>query len=442
MKPIMILFFGLGFLSNIQVTTAGNCPGFGTGEDSLKAIEYYSLYREFYKQKNFEDARVNWRYIFFNNPGARKSPYVDGVKIYEHFIKAETDADKKKSLVDTLMIIYDKRIECHGEEGKVLARKALAMVKHKHRTSQEMLATFGRSVELQKGKTKYYILYPYMLNTVIAYEKEKINLEEAMKIYQSIVDVIEMNLSNNSKDEEKFKSEQEKIDALLPRVIKNCEDAKGVYAKRYKEDPSNPKIWQGIFDLLKSARCTDEPIFVEVTIKLYDKEPKANLAVFLARQMKDQRKFQNAVRYYKQGINMEEETNTKADYCMELALLYQKLDDYPSARTYALKAAAAKANWGEPYLFIGDLYSGSGEKCGRGTGWESQVVTWPAIDMYNKARSIGPSCTEKANKKIAFYNKYMPTTEDIFFHGLKEGDQYKVNCWINADTIVRARKGE
>ncbi len=90
---------------------------------------------------------------------------------------------------------------------------------------------------------------------------------------------------------------------------------------------------------------------------------------------------------------------------------------------------------------IGDLYRGSGKKCGPGTGFESQVVTWPAIDMYIKAKNVDPSVASAANRKIADSEKYMPSREEGFMRSLKEGQSFKVECWINATTTVRFAPG-
>ena len=99
-----------------------------------------------------------------------------------------------------------------------------------------------------------------------------------------------------------------------------------------------------------------------------------------------------------------------------------------------------RPGWGEPYLLIGTLYASSGPLCGPGRGWDSQVVVWPAIDMWNKAKQVDPSVTREANRLINEYAQYMPTKEDIFQRLLQEGDPYFVPCWIQESTIIRAAK--
>ena len=88
-------------------------------------------------------------------------------------------------------------------------------------------------------------------------------------------------------------------------------------------------------------------------------------------------------------------------------------------------------------MLIGKLYASSGPLCGPGRGWDSQVVTWPAIDKFSYAKSIDPSVAEEANKLIRDYRRYMPSKEDIFQRRLSKGDVFKVPCWIQEKTIVR-----
>jgi hypothetical protein len=58
--------------------------------------------------------------------------------------------------------------------------------------------------------------------------------------------------------------------------------------------------------------------------------------------------------------------------------------------------------------------------------------------MWEKAKSIDPSVSAKANQMINQYTQYMPTKGDIFQHLMKIGDPYFVPCWIQESTIIRA----
>ena len=121
-------------------------------------------------------------------------------------------------------------------------------------------------------------------------------------------------------------------------------------------------------------------------------------------------------------------------------IYYRDLKNFGLSRKYALKAAKLKSGWGEPYLLIGKLYASSGPICGPGRGWDSQIVTWPAIDKFKYAKRIDSSVAKEANKLIRSYQRFMPSIDDIFQRTYKEGQKFKVGCWINETTTIRAAK--
>jgi hypothetical protein len=65
-------------------------------------------------------------------------------------------------------------------------------------------------------------------------------------------------------------------------------------------------------------------------------------------------------------------------------------------------------------------------------------VTWAAIDKWQQAKQADPTYAEEADRLIKQYRKYMPSQEDIFMRNIKEGSTFKVPCWIQENTKVRA----
>jgi tetratricopeptide (TPR) repeat protein len=151
--------------------------------------------------------------------------------------------------------------------------------------------------------------------------------------------------------------------------------------------------------------------------------------------------YREAIVKFDEYLSTETEMEKKAKYQLVVAkIFYRDIKNFPKSRKYALAAAKSKPSWGAPYVLIGKLYASSGPLCGTGTGWASQVVTWPAIDKWNYAKKIDSSVSSEASKLINTYRKYMPSVEDIFSRNKKEGSSFRVGCWINENTTVRAAK--
>lgn len=440
--------FGFIFISVFMLCAAtpysqdekSNCDTWGS--DSVKAMQAISIYKEFYKQNNYADAYTHWMYVFKNAPGARKFTYVDGPKIIEDKISKTKDAAKKEKLIDTLFMIYDQRIKCFGEEGYVLGRKGYDMVKYRSSDVTAIYNTFKKSVELAGNESEYFVLEYYFKYVVKAYEKKMIDKKQVLKEYEKVNEIVDYNISSKSKYANKYEDAQLKVasEFIDAKIVENCEQAKSLFEENYKTNPEDAKVWKQIYDVMRSIGCLDDDLFIEVAEKLFTKSPEPRLAAFLGKAKLSKKQTNDAINYYKKAVELENDNDKKAEYTVSLAEAYQIANDYSSARSYAYKAAEMRPKWGEPYVLIGNLYASSGPLCGPGTGFQSQVVTWVAIDMYQKAKSIDPGVTESVNKKINNYAQYMPTKEDIFFQNLKEGDSFKVECWIQQSTTVRARK--
>ena len=134
---------------------------------------------------------------------------------------------------------------------------------------------------------------------------------------------------------------------------------------------------------------------------------------------------------------MYEDDQKRADVHYLLANVYFQLQRFADARSEAYATIKIRPSDGKSYILIGDLYASSAKKCGDGDFF-SKVAYWTAVDKYIKAKNVDPDQAELARTKINTFTQYFPATEQIFFHDLKEGDSFTVECWINETTTVRA----
>ena len=70
-----------------------------------------------------------------------------------------------------------------------------------------------------------------------------------------------------------------------------------------------------------------------------------------------------------------------------------------------------------------------------------KTAYWVAVDKFQEAARAAedPSVQDRAQQLSNTYRQYFPNNEEIFFHGYSEGDSYRVGCWINRNTTIRAR---
>ena len=84
------------------------------GEDSIKCLQNLSTMHEFVKINVYSYAVGSWLYVFDNCPAASKNIYIYGGKIMKYLIENSSE-ERKPGLVDTLMLLYDRRIEYFGD---------------------------------------------------------------------------------------------------------------------------------------------------------------------------------------------------------------------------------------------------------------------------------------------------------------------------------------
>jgi len=413
------------------------------GADSVETVKNVSLYYQYYRQKNYDDALPFWRYVFKHAPGSYKVVVKDGIVMFEYLIRKTEDEVLKQKYIDTLMMIFDQRIVCWDQEGYVLGRKATLLYKYRPNNTGDIKEIYDRSIELEGINSEYYILSYYFTILINAYEKELITKEVLLENYMRIMNIIKVNIEKGDATSEKFDAQRIKIERALVKneIIADCSEAKDIYLERYNTNPEDTAIWMSMFDLLRSTGCTDEPIFIEVTEKLNAHRPEANLAYFLSKSKIQAGKIAEGIKYLKQAIELEDSKDKQCEYLLELAKVYaKKLNDLQTAYSYAVKAKNKCSNWGEPYLLIGDLYALSSKICGQKEEFDRFSVNWVAVDLYEKAKQVDPSVSSKANSKIRSTKKGFPSKEQCFFKELEERNTYTVPCWINKDTIVRYRE--
>lgn len=414
----------------------------------------YVLYRDFIKVKDYAKAIPQWEVAYYGAPasnGRVKYQFDDGVKIYTHLYKEANTAEDKARYVDSVMSVYDKRVECFGEKAYIQGRKAFDLYYSfpGHATDAEIFALFRENLESKGDKADYFIINPMtkllhdgLTAGTIPYDEGQVLAKQLMKTikygqqnckgqlckaWQTIAEYSPVRLES-----------LEGLDGFY-----DCEYYTEKYFPIYQQDPTCYNVELAYRRMLRGGCLETDDRIVELKEKKATDCYKPPPAPGLLRQAFDAYnagKYTEAVDIFGKFVNKTDDDSKKFKYTMLIAKIYYRdIRNYPASRKYALEAAQYNSASGEPYLLIGKLYASSGPLCGPGTGWDSQIVTWPAIDMFSRATS-DPETSTEARKLITQYRKYMPSQADLFQRRMKEGQSFKVPCWIQETTTVRAAK--
>lgn len=409
------------------------------GDDPDKCRMQLSTYTEFHKQNNFKDALPAWRWAFNNCPASTKNIYIHGTDIIEYFIENAEDKAVKEKYIDTLMMVYDRRIEHFGQKGAVLGRKAVKLIKHRPHAYEEAYGYFEEAFEIKGDKSSDFILANHLRVSAIMFQAKKIDSKKMVEDYAKIIDVIESHVeaATGSKSA-KLESMKEQLDKIFANTgSADCETLINLFTPKFEENPDDIELAKKIQALLKRSDCEESELYAKVSEVLYKNEKTANAAHSLAQYFFKNDQAEKAVSYYKEAIELQEEPEALATLYYELGLLYfSKLDQFTTARSFAQKAVNENSKYGKAYILMGKIYAASASNCGENS-FEHKAVYWAAVDKFVRARSVDSSVTDEANELIGKYTAYFPKKDDAFFYGVTEGKEYKINCWINETTIAR-----
>jgi tetratricopeptide (TPR) repeat protein len=417
---VLLLLVGVGFSTFAQSDCETN----------------YAVYRNEYKQKNYEEALKSWRKVFNECPSYNQNTFANGPKLYQDKIKK--DKANKSAYVDTIMMIYDVRIEIFGKREYVLGLKGADLFKYDASRFNEAYEMLKTSVDFMWYETNPTVVVSYFKALdKVQRSSDFITKKDVLDAYVVVSDIVSYNIANNEKYAAHYEKSQKSIETTFAPYA-SCDDLIAIFSDRLETDGDNLSLLKKITSLLDKKNCTDNEVFYLAAEKLHILDPSASSAYDMGNTSLAKKQYSDAVKYFTQAIELQDDLDYKASYYLKLAYANQMKGSFSDARSAATKAANLKPEWGEPYLIIGDVYVASASKCGS-SNLERGSVYWVAVDAFRKAKSLDDVLTEKANKRISTYSKYFPSKEDLFFDDLSAGDSYKVGCWIGRSTKVRTR---
>ena len=406
-----------------------------------------STYTEFYNQKNYKDAYPTWKWCFDNCDDrvaekTTKNVFIQGPTILENVI-ATREGDAREAAIDTLLMIYDKRIQLYGQEGTYLGSKAIMLNKYRPQNYVEVYDMLARTFEVAGNNTAYGVLKLYMVVALNRYNKEEISKEVMVNIYSAISDALAEQVEKETKEDKKAKIADAATaveELFVTSSAADCKSIIDVFSPKFEADPTNVELAKKIVNLLRkgnSDECKLSDLYMRAAIVMYENEKSSAAAHAIGQAYFKRGESGKAEQYYNEAISLEEDGSKKADMYYELGLLYfTNMNNYAKARQAARNALSADSNCGKAYMLIGKVYAAGGKDCGE-SAFEKKSVYWLVVDQFQKAKNADPSLASDANQLIARYSEHFPSQQDAFWVDVKEGQSITIGCWINETTTAR-----
>jgi tetratricopeptide (TPR) repeat protein len=255
MKSVAFGFILTGLLS-YSVFAQAQVP------NDPEALTQYSLYYEYYKNKDYASALPYIRWMLQNRPVFRISPstpadrnWERAVEIYEGVAALQQDGAKKKAYLDSALALHDRVIEvmkqhqvADFDEARWYLMKGAFLQRHAEQYPDrqgEVLELYLKGFRMAPDRTPPY--YP----TYIAAELVRQGrMEEAL----AFMDEAEPYYKDNAEVKNYF-------DQLRDQLLRRPEDRVAFVERKFSENPQNVDLAKELFELYRlrpsSTSCSD-----------------------------------------------------------------------------------------------------------------------------------------------------------------------------------------
>lgn len=438
-----------GFIIAMIVMTLSSTSVFAQGKygaDSANCIKYLSFYKDYFKQKSYNEALPNWREAFKRcPPTANQTMLVDGTTLMRKLISQNSkNPVYREKLVDSLMMIHDIRIANYPKYA-VTARnnKGLDLANYVQNDPERLYKEYGEIIAGNKTKTKPQIFLFYFNSAVELYENGSLNEEEIIGVYEGCIELLSKMDPKDAADKEMVDDMKVKIEELFAsNNIADCDKLIELYTPKFEADPQNVELAEKIVRFMSAADgCTDNALFIAAATSIHKSNPTHTSAYTLYKLNASTGKSAEAVKYLQEAIDREDSDAAQdAEYYYELAVYNFKCGNNLAAEQAAKKViplATTSEVKGKTYMLIGTIWGGV--RCD-GNDIAKRAPYWVAVDYFERAKAADPELAAEANKRINEYKKYYPLTADAFMFGVNDGETYQVSCGgFKANTTVRTQ---
>ncbi|MCR4825274.1 MAG: hypothetical protein K5849_07990 [Bacteroidales bacterium] len=439
MKKLTIVILTVAMM---LVGTKGFAQG-KYGADSAQCITKLSFYKEYFKQKNYDESLPSWREAYKLCPAtASQNLLIDGTTLMRRLItKNAKNPEYVGQLVDTLLTIHDTRAQYYPKYAVTAFNNKGQDLHNYVKDAQKLYDGFEGIIANNQADTRATILLFDMQSAIDLFQEGKLDAETVINAYQRNSDLLEKMAPDSDSEKEQVVNVKNDMGSLFAgSKVASCESLIELYTPRLAADPENLQLAQSIVKTMGMTEgCDDNDLFLQAVTTMNKLDPSASSAYYLYRLHGARGNVSEAIVYMENALASEDvEDSRKADWTYELATFCFKNGESARAFDYASKVAAEnEALAGKAYFLIGNIWGST--RCG-GDEIARRAPYWVACDYMNKAKAADESLTEEANRYISQYSVYFPETAEAFMYDITKGQSYTVVCGgMRATTTVRTR---
>jgi len=447
----LILTVAMGVKAQTGVVTGTQ---FGSGEDSLRCRQNVSLASTHIQTQNYAEALPLWKMAYEECPASSRNLYTWGEQIYKWQIQQAKDETEAEGYFNDLMALYDKRIKYFGNDAQydvnwIMSRKANDYINIKgDKADVTVIYNWLKPMlEEYKEKTQPLSLSLYMMasQNLMALDQDKY-MSQFVEDFLLVSDLYDAKLevAQAANDENTMKTVSTLKSSLQTAFAQSgaadCETMEKIFADKIEEQKTDLEFLKITMNLFNKVGCNETEAYFAAANYAHKIEPTYESAMGIAYQAIKKNDNATAEKYFLEANEMTSDNTQKSAVNFIVATMALSNSNYSKARTYALRALEENPNHGKSLIVIGQAYGASAPSVYPNDMVLRKMVFVLAVDKFERAKQLDPSCAEDANRLISQYRNSFPTTEEVFFHPeVETGSAFTVGGWINERTTVRVR---
>jgi tetratricopeptide (TPR) repeat protein len=440
------LFLIIAFVIPLNFFAQNDLKYGDTENKQILCKEALSVYKSYKTQKNYSEAYDQWeKACAVCPPQVQEALYQNGSTFIKYEIKeakAAGDLVRQAALVDSLMWVYDMRMELFPSTKKkpnnrchVLGRKASDYYSFNKDSIQVAFEMFKECIECLGSKSSATVLMKYYstgLRTMVKVNKE--NKEEGLLMksqlltdYLMLIEYADIAINANIGNEKAIKNYESAKTNIQKNFnkIANCEEMVDVLQSRIDANPDDIDLKRKVLSLLVNRECTENDLFLPVATAVYEFEPSHEAAFAIGMGYAKQSQLSESFKYMEEAVSRCDSCPNQMAYLLKTGQIASALKRSSTAKRYANQVIAIDPSNADAYMLIGDAIAGATSSCNDGA-LGKRAVYWVAHDYYSRAKRMNPELAEKANARMSKMSKQFPTIDEVFTLGLQAGTSFTV----------------
>ena len=444
------LFIGLAFaliagsasaqdFSDPQYAKWGETP-----EQRKENILASTFLKEELANRNFGQATKYLQQLLAQCPAASENTFVRGVTLYKNKINRARSLAEKNTYVDSLLLLYDLRLEhfgSHPKRGKayILDRKAREHLTYKEGDREGIRQSFELAIAAQveaNGAADPALVAIYFKNLCDDYSNDIVDAMTIVNAYEEC----SKHFANIDESQAEFKAQFETSFSVSGAA--SCENLQNIFEPKVMANSTDEALLAHVFGLMAKANCESD-FFIQVAELYYNVKPQTNVAMLLAQIFQTKKEFAKANQYLREAVTNETNPDEREKLLIRIGILEMTANNFAvaiSAFNESIKVDDTDDD-GLALYFLAQCYVAGAKDCN--SELDKHSVYWVAYDFLQKALPLlemtDASVASQARNLADSYRSVFPTAEVCFFAELNEGATYRINCGLAKGLTTKVR---